>query len=162
MFITHTFWDRLRWIGCSESSDEAVLKILRHRFADEKRSAERLKQHAEKMHYPQFRETLFRIAAEEAKHADWIAEKITALGGELPIIANRPREQGLNSWRYLRDDLEEERRCGAELEEEVLMIQEKYPAVSELLSRIAAEEHRHRDEIRSMLMRSDPQALYSA
>jgi hypothetical protein len=58
--------------------------------------------------------------------------------------------------------LEEERRCAAELEEELLTIKSNYPDVIELLHRIDEEERKHQEEIRQMLMRSDPQALPEA
>jgi len=143
-----------RWFG---SSKDGVLGILRSRYADEREHAAKLNQHAEKMQYPQFREALHRIASEESKHADWIAKKIEALGGVLPLV----REVGStekNSWQYLREDLEEERRCAAELEQDLLTIESDYPDVIELLQRIDEEERQHRDKIRDMLIRSDPQA----
>jgi hypothetical protein len=67
-----------------------------------------------------------------------------------------------NSWRYLLDDLEEERRCAAELETDRLAIAADHPDIGELLEHIDDDERRHRDEIRGMLMRSDPQALWAA
>ena len=114
-------WFR-RWFGSPGGRYETVLDILRHRYADEKQHVARFKHHAQKMQYPQFRDTLLRIASEEAKHADWIAEKIADLGGRLPAVAERPPVEAINSWRYLRDDLEEERHCAAEIEEELLVI----------------------------------------
>jgi rubrerythrin len=36
------------------------------------------------MQYPQFREVLLRIAADESRHADWIAEKINEIGFVAP------------------------------------------------------------------------------
>jgi bacterioferritin (cytochrome b1) len=152
---------RRRWFG-SEKGYDTVLGILRHRYVDEKQHADRFIQHAQKLHYPQFREALLRIASEELKHADSIAEKIKKLGGWLPAVLTPPPTEEKNSWRYLLEDLEEERRCAAELEEEMLTIESDYPDVIELLHGIEEEERRHRDEIREMLMRSDPQALWAA
>jgi len=151
---------RRRWFG-SEKGYDTVLGVLRHRYADEKQHADRFLLHAHKAHYPQFREMLVRIASEELKHANWIGEKIKELGGWLPaVLKNYPTEG--NSWRCLLEDLEEERRCAAELEEDMLTIESDYPDVIELLHRINEEERQHRDEIREMLMRSDPQALPAA
>ena len=146
---------RRRWFG-HEGGYNTVLAVLRHRYADEKQHAARFTQHAQKMHYPQFRAALLRIASEELKHADAIAEKIKELGGWLPAVVQIPVTEK-NSWRYLLEDLEEERRCAAELEEEILRIEPDYRAVVELLERIDGEERKHRDEIREMMMRSDPQ-----
>jgi rubrerythrin len=44
----------------------------------------------------------------------------------------------------------------------MLTIESDYPDVVDVLQRIDAEERKHRDEIREMLMRSDPQALWPA
>lgn len=150
-----------RWFGSSKDGYYTVLGILRHRYADEKQHAARFRQHAQKMQYPQFREALLRIAADESKHADWVSEKINELGGSLPAVVKiYPTER--NSWQYLLDDLEEERQCAAELETEMLSVESDYPDIMELLRRIDEEERKHRDEIREMLMRSDPQALWPA
>jgi bacterioferritin (cytochrome b1) len=151
---------RRRWFG-SERGYDTVLGILRHRYTDEKEHADRFLLHAQKAHYPQFREKLVRIASEELKHADSIAEKIKDLGGWLPAVVKTSPMEG-NSWRCLLEDLEEERRCAAELEEDMLTIESDYPDVIELLHRIDEEERKHQEEIREMLMRSDPQALPAA
>jgi rubrerythrin len=149
---------RRRWFGSKEGYD-TVLGILRHRYVDEKQHADRFIRHAQELHYPQFREALLRIASEELKHADAIAEKIKKLGGWLPAVLKTSPDEERNSWRCLLEDLEEERRCAAELEEETLSVESGYPDVIELLHGIEEEERRHRDEMRQMLMRSDPQAL---
>ena len=59
-------------------------------------------------------------------------------------------------------DLEEERQCAAEIEDEIREIQPELPVVAEMLERIREDGNRHRKEIREMLMRSDPQALWPA
>ena len=64
-----------RWFGASGEEYHPVLAILRSRYADERQHAARLTQHAQKMQYPRFREALLRIGADEARHADWFAEK---------------------------------------------------------------------------------------
>ncbi|HEY7317160.1 MAG TPA: ferritin-like domain-containing protein [Candidatus Binatia bacterium] len=152
---------RRRWFGSAKDGYYTALGILRSRYADEKQHAARFVQHAQKMQYPQFRDTLLRIAADESKHADWIAEKLNKLGESLPATVT-PSAVEKNSWQYLLDDLEEERRCSADLETEILCIESDYPDLAELLRRIDEEERKHRGEIREMLMRSDPQALWPA
>jgi hypothetical protein len=67
-----------------------------------------------------------------------------------------------NSWQYLLEDLEQERKCSADLETDILTIGSDYADIAGLLQRIDEKEHRHRDEIREMLMRRDPQALWPA
>jgi rubrerythrin len=140
-----------RWFGPSAKRYYKVLSILRSRYAGERRRAARSTQHAQKMEDPQFREALLRIAADESRHGDLIAEKINEIGGSLPsepTISSTER----NSWQYLLDDLEVERQCSAELEKVMLTIAPDYPEIVELLRRIDEEEHKHRDDIRKMLM----------
>ncbi len=150
-----------KFLGLSPDGYHKALEILRERYIDESQHATRFGQHAQKMQYPQFREKLLRIAAEEKQHAGWIAEKMGTFGGQLPAVPEvAPDEK--NSWQYLLADLEEERQCAAELEEEIQEIQPKLPAVAEMLERIHEDGKRHRKEIREMLMRSDPQALWPA
>lgn len=118
-------------------------------------------QHAQRIEYLQFREELLRIAADESKHADWLAEKMTQSGGSLPpVLQTFPTKR--NSWQYLLDHLEEEQKCSGDLETAMLTIESDYPEVVELLQRIDESERNHRDVIRGMLMRSDPQALWPA
>ena len=138
-----------------------VLKVLRSRYADERQHAARFILDAHKMHYPHFREALLRIAAEESTHADRLAEKINELGATPP--PDSPVASSYStSWQLLLRDLEQERVCAAELETEMIRIESEYPAVGELLRHIDRDERKHRDEIRDMLMRSDPQALWCA
>ncbi len=150
-----------RWFSSPANKCYRVLGILRSRYADEKQHGAQFIQHAQKMQYPQFREALLRIAADESRHADWIAGRINEVGGSLPA-ALKTSSTERNSWQYLLDDLEEERKCSADLETDMLTIESDYPDVVDVLQRIDAEERKHRDEIREMLMRSDPQALWPA
>jgi rubrerythrin len=140
---------------------DRVVEVLRSRYADERQHAARFILQADKMRYAQFREALLRIAAEESTHADQLADKINQIGGTLPPDTPVASPYG-NSWQLLLEDLEEERVCAAELETEMIRIESEYPAVGELLRHIDGDERKHRDEIRDMLMRSDPQALWAA
>ena len=146
------------WHGIfGRDSDHAnqTLEILRQRYVDVVQRATLLKQHAEKMQYPQFRDRLLRIAMEKSKHAGWIAEKIVALGGKLPDVQER-LATGENSWQRLRADLDEEDRTAGRLVQQLWSIESEHPDVDELLRRIHEEEKKQRAEIVGMLMRSDP------
>ena len=111
------------------------------------------------MSYPQFRNVLLSIAAEEELHAPWVAAKIMDLGEKVPeVIQIRvPREQ--NSWFYLSTDLEEERRCCGELQNDLPALYNEFPETAELLKRIESDGCKHRTKIRDMLARSDPQSF---
>ena len=146
------------FLGTSPDRDRAAIEILRQRYVEEMQGIGQLTQHADKMHYPQFRQKLLHIAADKSKHAEWIAEKIIALGGRLPEIAER-RSTDENSWQYLRMDLAEENRSADRLPEQIWRIESGHPEISTLLQRIFEAEKKHRQEITDMLMRSDGFAL---
>ena len=150
-----------KFLGFSPDGYRAVVKILQDRYIDEMRHVRRYTQHAQRMQYPQFRERLLRIAADEARHAEWLAEKITLFGGELPNVPDVSNGEK-NSWQYLLADLDAERRCSAELIEEMHTVREELPDIARVLERIYEDGEKHRAEIRDMLMRSDPQSIWPA
>ena len=145
------------FLGLSPDGYREVLKILQDRYVDEMHHVNLYTQHAGKMQYPQFRERLLAIAADEARHAEWLAEKIALFGGKLPSAAEAPTN-GKNSWQRLLADLDEENHCSAELIEMMQTVREELPDVAQVLERIFEDGEKHRAEIRDMLMRSDPQA----
>jgi rubrerythrin len=154
--------EKLRGIvGLFSDRRQNVHEILAARYIDETHHAQRLKFHAERMQYPQFREKLNAIAAVESEHARWIAEKIRALGDTLPDVPEISFKEK-NSWEYLLADLEEHRECAAELLTEINMLWAEFPEVADTLQRIYDDSVKHRQEIREMLMRSDPQAHLAA
>lgn len=146
------------FLGLPRGESRSALDILCRRYVEEARHAEQLKVHAEEMHYPQFRDSLLRIANEKHQHAERIAQKILALGGGLPAVPELPTTHQ-NSWRRLMTALEEENRSADSLAEELRELAPDQADVIDLLQQIAEEQKNHRDEIRDMLMRSDPFAL---
>ena len=117
---------------------------------------DRFKQHAEKMHYPQFREKLLQIASEKNEHAERIGQKILALGGTLPSVPELRSTDDENSWQQLTTALEEEARSADHLAEQLRGIGSEHPEITHLLQQISAQEKKHRADITHMLMRSDP------
>jgi len=79
------------FLGLSPDGYREVLKIVQDRYTDEMCHAQLYAQHAGKMQYPQFREKLLAIAAEEARHAEWLADKITILGGKCQVCRRFPQ-----------------------------------------------------------------------
>jgi rubrerythrin len=148
-----THWLRV-FLGIGDEARRTVLDILRQRYLDETEHAEKFRQHAEKMHYPQFRKELLNIAAQEGEHTQWVAKELVALGDRLPE-ARKIHLTEENSWKHLLKDLEEESRCSGELMEQIRTVQSDYPDIAALLQRISEDEKKHCDEIREMLMRSD-------
>lgn len=74
------------FLGLSPTRYRQVVEILRQRYIEEIQHVKRFTQHAQRMQYPQFRQKLLGIASDEAQHAEWIAEKISLLGGKLPVV----------------------------------------------------------------------------
>ncbi|MBF8254904.1 MAG: Ferritin-like domain-containing protein [Deltaproteobacteria bacterium] len=146
------------FIGTAPDSDQAAIEILRQRYVEEMQGIGQLTQHADKMHYPQFREKLLHIAADKSKHAEWIGEMIVSLGAKLPEVAER-RSTDENSWHFLQMDLAEEKRNADRLPEQIWRIESDHPDISKFLQRIFQAEKKHRQEIADMLMRSDGFAL---
>ena len=156
---------RIKWsdwwktfLGFKNDGRTAVLNVLRHRYVREKQHSMRYRQHAERMHCPQFRIGLLSLAMEEEKHAEAIGASIKDLGEKLPDVIPIHVSQEQNSWYYLRTDLEEEQRCAGELQVDLPALTGKFPEVAELLERIDSDGRRHRAQIREMLARSDPQS----
>jgi rubrerythrin len=135
-----------------------ALDILHQRYIEEMQQADRFKQYAQRMHYPQYQGKLLQLATETSKRAHWISEKIVALGGKLAKVPER-RSTNENSWKSLLMALEDENRSADHLPEQLRRIGLDYPDITKLLQDISYEQKKHRDKIREMLMRSDPFAL---
>ena len=71
------------FLGIGDEARRTALDILRQRYVDESEHAKTFNQHARQMHYPQFREKLLHIAAEETEHAGLLAKKIIDLGARV-------------------------------------------------------------------------------
>jgi rubrerythrin len=160
MFSSKAWRENWRhFLGLSTAAK--ALEILCRLYIKESQHAAILAQHASRMHYPQFRAKLLEIAAQETRHSEWIGEKIGDLGGSLPVVPPAAPSDG-NSWESLLEDLEDENRCAEELLDQATRLEDDSPSVANLLARIYEDEQKHRDEIREMLMRSDPLSLRAA
>jgi bacterioferritin (cytochrome b1) len=146
------------FLGTPPDRDRVAIEILCQRYIDQRQGESQLTQHADKMHYPQFREKLLQIATDKGKHAQWIGEKIIALGAKLPEVPERG-STNTNSWQYLQMDLAEEIRRADRLPEQIWRLESDHPDISNFLQRIAEAEKQHRQAINDMLMRSDGFAL---
>jgi rubrerythrin len=142
-------------------TENKALEILRQLYVEKSQHAVVFAEHASRMHYPQFRAKLLEIAARETEHLKWIGEKIKLLGGSLPVVSPSRPAAG-NSWEFLLADLDDESRCAGELLEAAARLEADSPAVAETLRRIYEEEQVHREELRAMLMRSDPSSVRAA
>ena len=100
-------WWRI-FLGIGDETRRVALDILRQRYVDESEHARQFTRHAGEMHYPQFREKLLHIAAEETEHAGLLAKKIFDLGGKLPEVTGERASTEQSSWQHLLKDLNEE------------------------------------------------------
>ena len=147
-----------RFLDLPQDSFRQAIKILQQRYVEETQQRDRFNQHADKMHYPQFREKLLQISREKTKYADRIAEAIVALGGKLPSVPER-RSTDENSWQQLMIALDDENRSADHLAQQLRGIESDIPDVVKLLQQISEQQKQHRGEVREMLMRSDPFAF---
>ena len=150
------WWRRFLDLAPNESA--TAVDFLCQRYVEEMQRIERFKQYAQKMHYPQYREKFLEIAKEKRQHAERIGEKIVALGGILSDVAEG-RSTDENSWQSLLMALEDENRSADCLPEQLRRIGLEHPDIAKFLQQISREQENHRNEIRKMLMRSDPFAL---
>jgi rubrerythrin len=137
---------------------QQLLELLRGAYLEEAQDVAQFTQDAERMSYPQFRERLLRIAAEEQAHVTWLRDKLRALGGTIPAVSLPPKDVK-NAWQALVMDLEEEKRSYADLLEAMHTAEQDNPEIAEGLRRIREEERRHREELLDMLVKSDPDTL---
>ena len=137
---------------------QQLLEMLRDAYLEEAQDVAQFTQHAERMHYPQFRERLLRITAEERAHVAWLRDKLLALDGEIPAVSF-PAKGARNAWEALLMDLEEEKRSYADLLEAMHIAEQADPEIAEGLRRIREEEQQHREELLDMVVKSDPYTL---
>ena len=147
-----------RFLDLAQGSSRQPMNVLQQRYVEEMQQRDRFNQHADKMHYRQFREKLFQISHEKTKYADRIAEAILALGGKLPSVPEL-RSTDENSWQQLMIALDDENRSADHLAEQLRGIQSDIPDIVKLLQHISEQQKQHRGEVREMLMRSDPFAF---
>ncbi len=153
-------WKRLLR-GSEADLRETVIQLFTRRYTEKTEYVAQLSQHARKMRYPQFRENLFRIAAEEKEHVQWLKEKLLHLDAPIPQVSMIPKA-GRNSWESLLMDLEVEKRCCADLMEQMYLVEQFDPDLAAELRHLREHEKKHLEEIKDMLMKSDPQAYWSA
>lgn len=134
-----------------------VIDILTHQYTEEMETMLRLQWHAEQVRYSHFSKRLLSIAKEEQRHAQWVARRIRELGGEVPKISIQP-EAASSGWQALSRDVEAEKRCCADLAEDLATAKDLDPDTAQVLDRILKEEKTHLQAINAMQMRSDPQA----
>ena len=147
-----------RFLDLRQDSSRQAMNVLQQRYVEETQQRDRFSQHADKMHYPQFREKLLQISDAKTKYVDRIAEAIVALGGKLPRVPEL-RSTYENSWQQLMIALNDENRSADHLAEQLRGIASDIPDIVKSLQGSSKQQKQHRGEVREMLMRSDPFAF---
>lgn len=137
---------------------QKLLEMLGDAYLKEARDVAQFTRDAERMYYPQFRERLLRIAAEEQAHVTWLRDELLALGGEIPAVSVIPKV-AKNAWEALHLGLEEEKRSCADLLEAMHIAKHVDPAIAEGIQRIREGERQHCEKLLDMLVKSDPSTL---
>src|SRR5260221_11427191 len=88
-----------RWLRPDPKQD--IVELLGREYADKMTDARQFRLHAEQMRYDHFRARLRRIADQEEQHAQWLKDRIIALGGAIPQVRFEPQD-ARNTWEDLR------------------------------------------------------------
>lgn len=131
------------------------IEVLRQRYVEEIQRADRFREHAKNMHYPQHREKLLQFSRDTQDDAGTIGAKLLGLGVALPELVHAERQKQ-NSWASLTAALDEENRSADRLIDQLVRIEHEQPEISALLQRIFQKQAGQRRDIQGMLMRSDP------
>ncbi|WP_157202545.1 ferritin-like domain-containing protein [Calidithermus chliarophilus] len=128
---------------------QQLLQVLAERYRDEISDAALAKQAAEGLPYSHLRQTLERIAQREQQHAEWLADKIRALGGTPPPP---PTISDQATWHELLAAYESEKA------DKVAYLENSLPdeELEALFHRIAQEEQQNIEELRQVITRIDP------
>ena len=135
-----------------------LLEVLRDAYLDAANAVTQVTRDAERMDYPQFRERLLRIAAEDEAHVTWLRDTLLARGGVIPTRAFTPTVAN-NCWEALLRDVAEERRSYEALLEPMHRAEQADPEMAKGLRRLREVKREHREALLDMLVKSDPNTL---
>lgn len=131
-----------------------LLESLCEAYRAEVRAMAQYPQHARQMYYPHFRERLLWMAADAQAQLPWLQAQIFLLGGTLPQCG-APLKTGNNSWESLRLDLAEAQHVRSNLLTWIHTAQPD-PEIAAGLRRLRQDKLKQQEELRDMLMKSDP------
>jgi bacterioferritin len=144
---------------------ETVLRVLNEALATELVCVLRYKRHyfmATGLHAPAAAAEFLEHAADEQRHADQIAERITQLGGAPNFspegMLSRSHSEyieGEDTMAMIREDLVAERIAIDSYAEIIQFIGDKDPTTRRMLEEILAKEEEHADDLADLLVRFD-------
>ena len=145
-----------RLLGSTDTRD--VLADLAEDYRAEAAQAVHLRAQAERARYPQVATALRRLADIEDRHAGWLRDRVTSLGGQLPTGEPTP-VVGPNQWQRAVSALHDAQAKRRRLVEQIARWDPDEPEVVDLLRRIEQEDTRELHVYEGIVMRSDPQAV---
>jgi len=152
---------RRLWDASYMQDRHKLLTFLREAYRNQSEDVANLTQHAEQMYYPHLREQFRQIVEEEQSHVQWLREKITMLGGNVPQPSTSI-SRGANTWENLRRDLEEERKDDDAFLNGLHIAERLDREIADGLSRLRHDEQRHRAQLLDLLQKSEPDAVPSS
>lgn len=144
------YWFR-EFMGCSPSGYEEIRKLLGRRYIEVMHQAKLYARYAGKTQNAALREKLLLVAAEEARHAEWLGGQLTLFRFKLPAI---PEIRERNNEQDLLSDLHDEEHCSTETIAALQTVRDELPQLAEKLERIYEDGKRHQAELREMILRS--------
>ena len=145
-----------RLLGTGATRD--LLADLTEDYRAEAEQALHLRAYAERARYPQAADALRRLAEMEDRHAAWLRDHVSSLGGQVPGVEPKPLS-GANQWQRAVAALQGAQAKRRRLIEQIAHWDPDEPGVVDLLRRIEQEDAREQEVYEGLIMRSDPQAL---
>ena len=141
-----------------ESRPRELCVDLAALYRDESMQATQLREQATRARYPQAATALNRLAEMETRHADWLRERLIALGGDVPN-AVAPPVAGNNQWERAVAAAHSAQAKRRRFVEQIGRWDPEEPETVALLQRIQTEDAGEQAVYDELIMRSDPQAL---
>jgi hypothetical protein len=117
-----------------------------------------LRAQAERARYPQAAEELRRLAEVEDRHAAWLRDHLSTLGGRPPDVP-APSVTGSNQWERVVNAHKAAQAKRRRLVEQIVHWDPDEAETVALLRRIEQEDSREQRAYEGLIMRSDPQSL---
>ena len=152
------YWFR-EFMGCSPSGYEEIRKLLGQRYIESMYHVKLYAQYAGKTRDAALREKLWLVAAEEARHAEWLGDQLTLFRVKLPPI---PEIRECNNRQDLLSDLHDKEHCSRETIAALQTVRDELPQLAEKLERIYEDGKRHQAELREMLLHDASETGFSS
>ncbi len=141
-----------------EGRPRELLGDLTETYRAETIQATHLREQAARARYPQAATALRRLAEMETRHADWLRDRLLALGADIPLVVPAA-VTGNNQWQRAVGALQAAQAKRRRLVEHIAHWDPDQPEIVALLRRIEQEDTQEQVVYEGLIMRSDPQSL---